>query len=100
MRYLAMNFDNKPRQTGVYHLFFRLAFCTFAFMMTTLQFKTNINCGNCLRAVSPTLNAEPAIQSWQVDTDNPNKLLTITSDLTAAEVVALVEEAGFRAEAA
>ena len=68
--------------------------------MQTLQFNTTINCANCLRAVTPTLNAEPAIQSWQVDTANPNKVLTVTSDLSPAQVVALVEEAGFEARPA
>lgn len=69
-------------------------------VMPTLKFKTNINCGNCLRAVTPTLNGEPAIQAWQVDTANPNKILTITTDLSATQVKALVEDAGFTAETA
>ncbi|RZK30938.1 MAG: heavy-metal-associated domain-containing protein [Hymenobacter sp.] len=66
--------------------------------MTTQRFKTTINCANCLRAITPTLNAEPAITAWQVDTSNPDKLLTVTTDLPAAQVVALVEEAGFEAQ--
>ncbi len=66
--------------------------------MPTQQFKTTINCANCLRAITPALNAEPAITSWQVDTSNPDKVLTVTTDLPAAQVVALVEEAGFEAQ--
>lgn len=66
--------------------------------MKTLQFKTNINCGNCLRAVTPTLNDEKAIENWQVDTTNPDKILTVSGDVTADQVVALVEEAGFEAQ--
>ena len=50
--------------------------------MNTLRFKTNINCANCVRAVTPTLNGEPAITAWQVDTETPNKVLTVTSDLS------------------
>ncbi|WP_022821592.1 heavy-metal-associated domain-containing protein [Hymenobacter norwichensis] len=68
--------------------------------MKTLQFKTNINCGGCIKAVTPTLNGEKAIQSWQVDTTNPNKVLTVTGELTDDQVVALVEDAGFKAEKA
>ncbi|MBF9238660.1 heavy-metal-associated domain-containing protein [Hymenobacter sp. BT683] len=68
--------------------------------MKTLQFKTNINCNNCIRAVTPTLNGEKSITSWQVDTANPDKVLTVTGDLTEDQVVALVEEAGFKAEKA
>lgn len=65
--------------------------------MPTQQFKTTINCANCLRAVTPALNAEPAITAWQVDTSNPDKVLTVTTDLPAKRVVELVEEAGFEA---
>lgn len=68
--------------------------------MQTLQFKTNINCGNCLRAITPALNGEPAIQHWQVDTANPDKTLTISTDLSPEQVRALVAEAGFEAQAA
>ncbi|PJJ59510.1 heavy-metal-associated domain-containing protein [Hymenobacter chitinivorans] len=67
--------------------------------MKTLQFKTNINCGGCIKAVTPTLNGEPAISAWQVDTANPDKVLTISGELTEAQVIALVEDAGFEARA-
>ena len=66
--------------------------------MPTQQFKTTINCANCLRAITPALNAEPAITAWQVDTNNPDKVLTVTTELPATKVVALVEEAGFEAQ--
>jgi copper chaperone len=66
--------------------------------MATQRFKTTINCANCLRAITPELNAEPAIMAWQVDTSTPDKILTVTTDLPAARVVALVEEAGFEAQ--
>jgi copper chaperone CopZ len=68
--------------------------------MNTLRFTTTINCANCLRAVSPTLNGEPAIESWQVDTTTPDKILTVSTDLSPAQVVALVEDAGFEAQPA
>ena len=68
--------------------------------MKILQFKTNINCGGCIKAITPTLNGEPAIQSWQVDTASPDKILTVTTALTAAQVAALIEQAGFAAQAA
>ncbi|RYY98019.1 MAG: copper chaperone [Chitinophagaceae bacterium] len=63
------------------------------------QFKTNINCGGCLAAVTPHLNGEKGIASWQVDTANPNKLLTVeTEHLEPEAVCALVGKAGFKAE--
>jgi copper chaperone len=69
--------------------------------MKTLQFKTNINCGGCIKSVTPTLNQEAGAGNWQVDTANPDKILTVTSDqLTAEQVVQAVEKAGFRIQAA
>lgn len=68
--------------------------------MNTLKFKTNINCGGCVKAVTPTLNGEQAIKNWQVDTANPDKILTVTGDLNPDQVVELVEQAGFKAEPA
>ena len=68
--------------------------------MQTLKFKTNINCGGCIKAVTPVLNGEKAIQTWEVDTANPDKILTVATDLSAAEVEALIDKAGFNAQAA
>ena len=69
--------------------------------MKTLQFKTNINCGGCIKAVTPTLNQQAGTGNWQVDTASPDKILTVTSDqLTADQVVQAVENAGFEIQAA
>ena len=69
--------------------------------MKTLQFKTNINCGGCIKAVTPTLNQQAGAGNWQVDTANPDKILTVKSDqLTAAQVVQAIEQAGFQIQAA
>ncbi|RYZ55530.1 MAG: copper chaperone [Sphingobacteriales bacterium] len=62
------------------------------------EFKTNINCGGCVSAVTPHLNAEKAISSWDVDIKDPNKVLTVeTEELSAAQVAELVANAGFKA---
>ncbi|UYZ64886.1 heavy-metal-associated domain-containing protein [Hymenobacter weizhouensis] len=66
--------------------------------MQTLKFKTNINCGGCIKAVTPTLNQELGAGNWQVDTADPDKILTVSCALPQQQVVALVEEAGFKAE--
>ncbi len=64
-----------------------------------LQFKTNINCGNCVRTVTGFLNDVEGIKKWEVDTNNPEKILTVEGDdLTAEAVIEAVEEAGFDAE--
>ena len=67
--------------------------------METLKFKTNINCGNCVRAVTPHLNKLEGISEWKVDTDNPDKVLEVKSEtLNADSIKSTVEKAGFKAE--
>ena len=64
--------------------------------MSTLRFKTTINCGGCIKAVTPALNQEVGANNWQVDTANPDKILTVnTAAATPAQVMKAVEAAGF-----
>ncbi len=68
--------------------------------MKTLQFKTNIKCSGCVAAVTPVLNNTPGIEKWEVDTENPDKILTVSTDsLSEQEVVKAVEKAGYTATA-
>ena len=67
--------------------------------METLKFKTNIKCGGCIAAVTPHLNQLNGIKNWQVDTVNPDKILTIDSDgLSAHEIILKIQKAGYTAE--
>lgn len=64
--------------------------------MKTLKFKTNINCGNCVRAVTGFLNDVKEIEKWEVDTQNPEKILTVQGqNVTAEAVIEAVEDAGY-----
>ncbi|GAA4373561.1 heavy-metal-associated domain-containing protein [Hymenobacter koreensis] len=64
--------------------------------MQTLRFKTNINCGGCVKAVTPFLNDAVGLEGWEVDTASPDKTLTVQADdVTAEDVIAAVQEAGF-----
>ena len=63
-----------------------------------MKFKTNINCGNCVRAVTPGLNKEIRIVSWSVDLDNEDKVLSVEGSITPDEVVDLIKTIGFKAE--
>jgi copper chaperone len=70
------------------------------YKMDTIKFKTNIKCGGCIDTVSPHLNALPAVEEWTVDTNVPEKILTVKGDATAItpQVIAALEKAGFSAE--
>ena len=63
--------------------------------MAKMQFKTNINCNNCVRAVTGFLNEVEGIENWQVDIDNPDKILTVEGEVTIEQVVEAVEDAGY-----
>ncbi|GGK60694.1 heavy-metal-associated domain-containing protein [Rufibacter glacialis] len=65
--------------------------------MSTLKFKTNIKCGGCISAVTPSLDNTPGIYQWQVDTANPDKILTVEGDATSETVIKAVETAGYQA---
>jgi len=64
-----------------------------------LQFKTNLNCGNCVAKVQADLNSAKGICEWNVDTTNIDKILTIKAEgITEDEVVAIIKKKGFKAE--
>ncbi len=66
--------------------------------MKTLKLKTNINCSGCVAKVTPSLNKTTGENNWQIDTQNPNKILTITGEeVNKNEVIRAVEKAGFKA---
>lgn len=67
--------------------------------METYKFKTTINCGSCVRAVTPHLNKLDGVREWKVDTDNPNKILEVKSESLSSDTIKnAVEKAGFKAE--
>lgn len=69
--------------------------------MEKLAFKTNINCSGCVAKVTDQLDQTVGKGNWSVDTNNPDKPLTITNtDVTAEEVSAAIKKAGFKAEIA
>jgi copper chaperone len=67
--------------------------------MEKYQFKTNIKCGGCVAQVTPHLNALEGVQSWEVNTQNPDKILTVVADgATVNTIKETVTKAGFKAE--
>lgn len=66
--------------------------------MSTLRFKTNIQCGGCIATVTPFLNAEPAVTNWKVDTNVPEKILSVDTNLSATDIIAIITKAGYKAE--
>ncbi|MFD2569577.1 heavy-metal-associated domain-containing protein [Spirosoma soli] len=65
--------------------------------METVKFKTNIKCGACVATVTPFLNEAVGEGHWQVDIQNPDKVLTADA-AEATKVKQAIEKAGYKAE--
>jgi len=64
-----------------------------------LKFKTTLNCGGCVSKVKSDLDSSAGITEWNVDTDNPDKILTVNSKgITEDEVIAIIKSKGFKAD--
>lgn len=63
------------------------------------KFKTNINCDACVAKVTPVLNGNPTIEKWEVDTKNPNKILSVEGEnINEQELIQSLDKIGYRAE--
>lgn len=63
------------------------------------QFKTNIMCGSCISKVTPALNENFGEGNWNVDTGNPQKILTVSADEgNVSNVIAVLAKLGYKAE--
>jgi copper chaperone len=66
--------------------------------MKTLRFRTNINCGSCIRAVTPSLDAQVGLGNWKVDTQVDDKILEIPyTELSPSVVIEALDAVGFQA---
>ena len=67
--------------------------------MKTIELKTNIMCGDCIAKVTPILNETFGKDNWKVDTKDPSKILTVsTENSNESDVIKAVEKAGYKAE--
>ncbi len=67
--------------------------------MKELKFKSNINCTGCLSKVRPVLDNEEKIETWEVDLQSDDRVLTVkTNDMEVKEVQEKLAEVGFEAK--
>ena len=64
--------------------------------MKELKFKTNINCMGCVAKFTPHIEEVEGVESWEVDTATPDKMLTVKGDLSEKELKAIISKAGFQ----
>jgi copper chaperone len=66
--------------------------------MEKLRFKTNINCANCIKAVTNFIQEVDGLEHWEVNTEDPDKILSVQGQLSAEAIIEAVEDAGFDIE--
>lgn len=66
--------------------------------METIRFKTNIKCSGCVAKVTPFLNEALGEDNWEVDYNNPSKILTVVGEKDQTKIIQAVEQAGYKAE--
>lgn len=66
--------------------------------MESFKFKTNIKCGGCVAKVTPGLNETAGVDQWEVDINNPEKILTVSYDGNEDSIISAVKKAGFLIE--
>lgn len=65
--------------------------------MSVQKYRTNLNCGNCVAAVRSSLD-ELKADSWTVDLEHPDRILTVEGDIAPQAVLDALDEAGFEAQ--
>ena len=67
--------------------------------MKILTFTSNIACNGCLSKVKPFLDELEGIIKWEVDTENPQKILSVyTNELSPDQIQKAVIKAGYHLE--
>jgi len=67
--------------------------------MSEARFKTTIQCNGCLSKVTPKLNEILEEQSWSVDLESDDRILTVNNDNVSVDaVVSAVKSVGFEIE--
>ncbi len=67
--------------------------------MKILTFTSNIACNGCLSKVKPFLDELEGVVKWEVDIENPQKILTVQSnELSVDQIQEAVIKAGYQLE--
>ena len=66
--------------------------------MKTTKFKTTIKCSGCVSKATPFLNEALGEENWEVDTNDPSRILTVIGESDKTKVIKAVERAGYKAE--
>jgi copper chaperone CopZ len=62
-----------------------------------MEFKTNVKCGACEAAIKPEMD-KVAEGKWKVDLTHPDRILTVTDDVSKEIIIKALEKAGYKGE--
>ena len=63
--------------------------------METKEYTSNINCNACVNKVAPHFNDAEGVEFWAVDLEHPDRILTVEGSVSAEQVQALAQAAGY-----
>lgn len=66
--------------------------------METNKYKTNIKCSGCVATVTPYLNEAIGESKWEVDLNDPSRVLTVDTETDKDVVIKALARAGYKAE--
>jgi len=66
--------------------------------LETIKFKTTLKCSGCVATVTPFLNEALGEGHWEVEINNPSKVLSVTGTTDHTKVIEALEKAGYKAE--
>lgn len=65
-----------------------------------MKYATNIKCGGCIAAVTPALDAAVGPGNWNVELENPQKVLSFSvPDAALPDIPQVLAAVGYKAEA-
>lgn len=65
-----------------------------------MKFKTNIKCDGCIATVTPVLDQAVGAGNWQVDLNDPLRILTLPEGIDLPKVQSDLKAVGYRMEPA
>ena len=63
-----------------------------------MKFKTNIKCDGCIATVTPVLDQAVGAGNWQVDLNDPQRILTLPEGIDLPKVQSDLKVVGYRME--
>ena len=63
-----------------------------------MQFKTNLRCGACVQTIEPFLDRIDGVERWNVDLQDPDRVLSVYGTVAPELVAAALDQAGYTAE--